>query len=140
MSSDAPVTASANRITALVVGTAFLALGAVGLAMTAGLPFTDPTGVLLLGVVSMNALQSMIHLAIGLVLVAAAIAGRTSSRLTTRVIGTLLLGLGLAGLFLSSTDVNVVAVNAAANLVHFAAAATLLAVGLGTDRAPARTR
>ena len=45
---------------------------------------------------------------------------------------------GLGGLFLSSTPQNVIAVNAAANLVHFTAAAVLLAVGLGTDREPAR--
>jgi len=129
---------SANRVTALVVGVAFLALGAVGLATTLGKPFADPIGVLLAGVVSVNAFQSVIHLTLGALLVAAAIAGRTPARLTTRVLGSLLLCLGLAGLFLSSTEQNVIAVNAAANLVHFLAAATLLAVGLGTDRAPAR--
>lgn len=138
MSSDAPVTASANRVTALVVGAAFIALGAVGLAMSAGIPFTDPIGVLLLGVVSINALQAVIHLAVGATLIASAIAGRTAARLATRVLGSLLLCLGIAGLFLSSTDHNVVAVNAAANLVHFTASATLLAVGLGTDRQPTR--
>lgn len=136
MSSAPPVTASANRITALVVGAAFLALGAVGLSVSLALPFTDPTGVLLLSTVSVNSLQDVIHLAIGALLVGAAIAGRTPARLTTRVLGTTLLVLGIAGLFLSSTEYNVIAVNAAANLVHFASAATLLAVGLGTDRTP----
>jgi len=132
------IAASANRVTALVVGLAFLALGVVGLVTTLGRPFADPVGVLLAGIVSLNSLQAVIHLAVGALLVAAAVAGRTAARLTTRVLGALLLCLGLAGLFLSSTEQNVIAVNAAANLVHFLAAATLLAVGLGTDREPAR--
>ena len=101
MTSAVPVTASANRITALVSGAAFLALGAVGLAIGAAVPPTSPTGVLLLGVVSVNPLQSVVHLVVGAALVAAAIGGRTPARLTTRIAGSLLLCLGLAGLFLS---------------------------------------
>jgi hypothetical protein len=135
-STAAPVTASANRITALAAGAAFIALGAVGLSVSLRLPFADPTGVLLLGTVSVNSLLAVTHIVLGALLVAAAIAGRTPARLTTRVLGTVFLMLGLAGLFLSSTEYNVFAVNAAANLVHFLAAATLLAVGLGTDRTP----
>lgn len=135
---EAPVTASANRVTAIVIGAAMLALGAAGFTVTLELPFTSPSGVLLLGVVSLNSLQNIVHLVLGVALVAAAIAGRSAARLATRVIGALLLCLGLAGLFLSSTDGNLIAVNAAANLVHFASAATLLAVGLGTDRTPSR--
>jgi hypothetical protein len=132
------IASSANRVTALVVGAAFLALGAVSLATTLDMPFADPIGVLLAGVVSVNSFQAVIHLALGALLIAAAFVGRTTARLTTRVLGALLLCLGLAGLFLPSTEQNVIAVNAAANLVHFLAAATLLAVGLGTDREPAR--
>jgi len=138
MTSEPPVTASANRVTALVVGAALLVLGVVGLAVTLSRPFADATGVLLLGVVSLNTLQNTVHLALGALLVSAALAGRTAARLTTRVLGTVLLALGIAGLFLSSTEHNVLAVNAAANLVHFLAAAILLAVGLGTDRVPGR--
>ena len=129
--------ASANRITALVVGAAFVALGVATLVVSAGTDFAGPAGVMLLGVVSVNPLLAVIHLALGAALVAAAIVGRTPARLTTRVLGALLLCLGLAGLFLSSTPQNVIAVNAAANLLHFTAAAVLLAVGLGTDREPA---
>ena len=138
MTNQAPVTASANRVTALVVGAAFLVLGAVGLIVTLPLPFADPRGVLLFDVVGLNSLQNLVHLVLGAVLVVAAIAGRTPARLATRVLGTVLLALGLTGLFLSSTEYNIIAVNAAANLVHFLAAATLLAVGLGTDRVAAR--
>jgi hypothetical protein len=92
--------------------------------------------VLFLGVVSLNSLQNLIHVGIGAILAVAAVVGRTHARLATRVLGTVLLALGIAGLFLSSTEHNLIAVNAAANLVHFTAAATLLAVGLGTDRNP----
>ena len=136
MSSPAPVTASANRITALAVGAALIVLGAVGFTVTLAVPTTDPVGVLFLGVVSLNSLQNLVHIGLGAILVVAAAVGRTQARLTTRVLGTVFLALGIAGLFLSSTEYNVLAVNAAANLVHFLAAATLLAVGLGTDRTP----
>jgi len=46
--------------------------------------------------------------------------------------------LGLAGLFVIGTGVNVLALNGADNVVHFASAVLLLAVGLGADR-PVKT-
>jgi len=129
---------SANRVTALVVGACYLILGALGFTVSTAFSFSHPVGAQLFGVVSVNSLQNVAHLVIGAALVAAALLGRTPARLATRGIGTLLLLFGIAGLFLSSTDYNVFAVNAAANLLHFASSATLLAVGLGTDREPAR--
>ena len=132
------VTESANRVTALVIGGCYLAIGALGFIVTSSVPFTDPIGSLLVGVVALNSLQNIVHLALGAALLVAALAGRTAARIATRVVGTMLLLLGIAGLFLASRDYNVFAVNAAANLLHFASAATLLAVGLGTDRAPSR--
>jgi len=132
------VTESANRVTALVIGGCYLAIGALGFIVTSSVPFTDPIGSLLVGVVALNSLQNVVHLALGAALLVAALAGRTAARVATRVVGTILLLLGIAGLFLASRDYNVFAVNAAANLLHFASAATLLAVGLGTDRAPSR--
>lgn len=125
---------SANRVTALVVGGALLLLGLLGFTVTLGLPSTDPVGAVLFGTISLNSLQNLVHVGFGVLLIIAAIMGRTQARLLTRVLGTLLLALGIAGLFLSSSEHNVLAVNAAANLVHFLAAAVLLAVGLGTDR------
>lgn len=127
---------SANRVVALVVGVALLALGVAGLVLTADMSLTDPVGALLVGFASLNPLQSLAHLLLALPLLVAAWAGRTWSRLANRVIGTLALAFGLAGLFLSSEEYNVVAVNGGANLLHFAAAVALLAVGLGTDASP----
>lgn len=129
---------SVNRITAGVFGLVYLLVGALGFTVTAAIPFTDPVGVLLFQTLSLNSLQNVVHLVLGAVLVAAALIGRTTARLVTRILGTLLLALGIAGLFISSTAGNLLAVNAAANLLHFASSATLLAVGLGTDREPPR--
>jgi len=129
---------SANRLTALIVGACFLIIGALGFTVSTAFSFDHPVGAMLFGVVAVNSLQNVVHLGLGAVLVAVALLGRTPARLATRLIGTLLLLFGIAGLFLSSTEVNIFAVNAAANLIHFASAATLLAVGLGTDRSPAR--
>ncbi len=127
------MTNSANRVVALVVGLAFLALGAVGVVLSWGVPLTDPAGVKLLEILALNPLLALTHVAMGAVLVIAAWRGRTASRLLNRIIGTVLLALGIAGLFLSATPENVIAVNGASNLAHFMAATVLLAVGLGTD-------
>lgn len=129
---------SANRVTALVIGAGYLVLGALGFTVSSALALTHPIGGLLFGVITVNSLQNIVHLVIGAVLVAAALLGRTAARLATRLGGTALLLLGIAGLFISGADYNLFGVNAAANLLHFASAATLLAVGLGTDRTPAR--
>ena len=127
------MTDSANRIVGLVVGAALLLLGVVGLVLTWGLSFTDPVGALLLGIVSLNPLLGLVHLALAAALLVATLRGRTAARLLNRVVGTAILALGIAGLFLSATPENVFAVSGATNLLHFLAATVLLAVGIGTD-------
>ena len=115
---------SPSRVTALVVGGVLLLVGALG--------FTATAQDWLFGILSVNAAQNVLHLVIGAALVAVALVGRAP--LLAALIGTLLLAVGVAGLFIINTPANVIAVNGAANLLHFASAAVLLAVGLGARR------
>ena len=86
----------------------------------------------LFGILSVNPAANVLHLVIGAALVGVAFTQRAP--LLDAIAGTLLLALGIAGLFIITTPFNVIAVNGAANLLHFASAAVLLAVGLGARR------
>ena len=108
---------SPNRVVGLVVGAAFIVLGAVGF-------FVNP-----LATMSVNPVQNALHLLVGAALLTCALVG--GSPPCNAIVGTFLLAVGIAGLFIISSDINVLAVNGAANLLHFASAACLLAVGLG---------
>ena len=129
---------SPNRLLALAGGLALALLGAGGLVAHATAPaaggFVSPPGVLLLGVLEVDPLQSLLHLAIGIALGAAGIAGRRSARAANQVAGTVFLLLGLAGLFVVGTPANLLALNGAGNVLHFGTATLLLAVGLGAER------
>ena len=115
---------SANRLTALIVGACFLIIGALG--------FTANPTDWLFGILSVNVAANVLHLGVGVLLIAVAFSPRAP--LLDAIAGTLLLALGIAGLFIITTPANVIAVNGAANLLHFASAAVLLAVGLGARR------
>lgn len=115
---------SPSRIVALVLGGAYVLVGAIG--------FTASPEEWLLGILSVNVAANLLHLVIGGLLVGIAFTARAA--LLDAIMGTLLLALGIAGLFIITTPANVIAVNGAANLLHFASAAVLLAVGLGARR------
>jgi hypothetical protein len=128
---------SPNRVVALAVGFAYLVFGGLSFGATVGLGFFDPEGFWLADVLAVNSAQNSLHLAIGAALIAFAFT-RWSAR-ANAIVGTALLAVGLAGLFLIATPANVIAVNGAANLLHFATSAGLLVVGLGADPAARRS-
>lgn len=120
---------SPNRIVALVVGLGYLAFGALSFGVTINVGFFDPDGFWLADVLAVNSAQNVLHLAIGAALVAFGFTRWAAQ--ANAIVGTVLLAVGIAGLFLIATPANVIAVNGAANLLHFATSAGLLVVGLG---------
>lgn len=130
---------SPNRLIGLIVGAVLLTLGLVGLVVTVGIGFVDARGVLLFGVLSLNPLQSLVHVLLGAAVLMTALSSVTASRIVNGAAGGVCLVLGLAGLFLVGTDANVFAVNVVGNVVFFGSAVALLAVGIGTER-PDATR
>jgi hypothetical protein len=118
------MSSSPSRITALALGGLLIIVGALG--------FTASEKNWLFGVLSVTTAQNLLHLAVGAALIAIAFSPRAP--LLTAITGTVLLAVGIAGLFAVGSPANLLGVNGAANLLHFLCAAVLLAVGLGARR------
>jgi len=126
---------SANRLLGLIVGAMFVLLGGFGFLATTDLGFFSQDGALFLGLFLLNPFQNVLHILFGAALVMAALSNLKASALINSVAGALLLVLGLVGLFLVGSPQNLLALNSADNVLHFGAAAILLAAGLGADTA-----
>ncbi len=125
------MTKSPNRVIGLIFGVIYIVVGLVGFTATTGVDFFATTGGLLLGIFEVNLAQNLLHLLFGAALFIAALASPKLSALANAGIGAVFLLLGLAGLFLVGNELNFLALNVADNVLHFASAAVLLAVGLG---------
>ena len=122
---------SPNRVLGAVVGAAYLLLGILGFTVTGGVGFFAPEGGLLLGLFEVNVAHNVLHILIGAALLIAGLSQARAARTVNSATGAVLVVLGLVGLFLVGSSLNVLAVNVADNVLHFGSAAVLLAVGLG---------
>lgn len=123
-----------NRLFAIAFGIVFLLLGAAAVAVSFGRPPFDPAGVPLLIVFTANSVQGVVTLVTGAVLLVPGIRSLRAARLVNRIMGTVLLVGGIAGLYLIGTPANVLALNASDVLVQFTASAFLLGASFGADR------
>ena len=122
---------SVNQTLALAFGVVYTLVGLAGFFVSE--TFAERVDDDLLGLFQVNHLHNVVHLLIGLALVA------TSRRLDTArganlAIGATYLVLGVIGWFIQDTGANVVALNEADHLLHLASGALLTAVAVGTDR------
>jgi len=124
-----------NRIAAAAAAVVFAIAGIWGVIASAGLGLTADPGALLAGLLGTNLLLSIIHLAIAASLAIGCVRGDSSARAANTTAGTLLLVIGLFGLFAVGTPANVLALNGITNVLHFAGASALLATGLGAPSA-----
>ena len=129
---------SPNRLLATVVGAIYLLLGVIGFVVSSGVSFFSMNGLTLFGVFGVNPLLSIIHILFGAALLMAAITTVRAAKTVDIVVGTACLVLGIVGLYIASSSVNVLALNAPDQTLHFATAVVLLAAGLGADRATAQ--
>lgn len=124
-----------NRTAALAGAALFAAVGGWGL--LAALSASDSTAeVVLAGVFSTSVALATLHLVVATVLAIGALLGDRWARPVNVALGTLLLALGIYGLFVIGTPANVLALNGADNVLNFAASSGLLATGLGAARHP----
>ena len=134
---------SPNRLLGVVFGVVYLLIGILGFFYTSGTGFISTSGGLILGIFEVNILHNVAHLLIGAVLLIAGLSGARAAKGANSTVGAVYLLLGIVGLFIAngSNPFNILALNAADNVLHFASAVVLLAVGLGADRAtrPAAT-
>lgn len=125
---------SPNRLLGVIFGAVYVLIGVLGFTVTSGTGFFATSGGLLLGIFEVNVFHNVAHILIGAALLLAGISRVSAAKNVNSVVGFAYLVLGLAGLFLVGTAFNILAINAADNVLHFASAALLLAVGLGADR------
>lgn len=127
---------SPNRLIATVFGAVYLLVGLLGFAVTSGIGFFATEGNNLI-VFEVNPLHNVIHLAIGAALLYAGLKSAAVARTVNAGVGAVYLLVGVVGLFLLSSPLNIIALNGADNVLHLASAVLLLGVGLSLDKSPA---
>lgn len=126
---------SPNRVLATAFGAVYVLIGILGFSVTSGVGFFATEGGLLLGLFQVNIFHNVAHILIGAALLIAGLSSVSAAKAVNSAVGATYLVLGLAGLFLIGSPLNILAINVADNVLHFASAAVLLAVGLGADKA-----
>jgi hypothetical protein len=134
MSTSTSLAQSPNRGLGIVVGIIFLLVGLFGFFVATPYPFATTQGTVLIGLFGLNALLSTIHVIVGAVLLLSGLLGARISKTVNVIFGLGLFVLGVFGLFFDHTGLNIFALNAASNLLHFAAAVVLLIVGISSDK------
>ncbi|UZX02512.1 DUF4383 domain-containing protein [Arthrobacter sp. CDRTa11] len=130
---------SPNRLIATVFGAVYLLVGLLGFAVTSGIGFFATEGANLI-IFEVNPLHNIIHLAIGAALLYAGLKSTALARTVNAGVGAVYLLVGVLGLFLLSSPLNIIALNGADNVLHLASAVLLLGVGLSLDKSPATAR
>ena len=123
-----------NSIVAYGFGAIFVLVGMAGFMVSSGHAAAGHEGGELLGLFQVNVLHNVVHIAVGAVMIGAAVAGTRAARTTNIIIGTTYLVLAIAGLFiLGDSPVNIIALNGADNGLHAVLGVALLGVGLAAD-------
>jgi hypothetical protein len=120
----------------VVFGIVYLLIGVLGFFITSGTGFVATSGPKLLGLFEINPLHNVAHLIVGAAVLIAALSGARAAKAVNTTVGAVYLLLGIVRLLIAggNNPLNILAINGADNVLHFATAVVLLAVGLGADR------
>lgn len=129
---------SPNRLLATVFGAVYLLVGVLGFFVTSGIGFFATEGRTVI-VFEVNPLHNIIHLAIGAALLIAGMKSVVAAKSVNITVGAVYLLVGVVGLFILDSALNIIALNGADNVLHLASAVLLLGVGLSQDKT-VRTR
>ena len=124
---------SPNRIVAVIAGAIFVLIGLLGFFVTSSVAFVSTQGALFLGF-EVNPLHNIVHILLGGILLYAGMRSVNLSKRVNTSVGAIFLIVGIIGLFVTNTEMNILALNTADNILHFVAAVLLLAVGLALDK------
>jgi hypothetical protein len=111
----------------------YLAGGVLGFTVTEGVGFADDRGDELLDVFRVNPLHNLVHLTIGIALVAAYIAGPRVVVTMAGIVGATYLLMGVVGPFLAA-DANVLALNGADHALHLSTGLVLAGAAFAGGR------
>jgi Domain of unknown function (DUF4383) len=132
---------SPNRAFGIVLGVIFIVGGILGFFITSVTPFTSTQGSTVIGLFEVNPLHTLIHLALGIVLLITGLVGPRTSRIANLLVGVIFAILGIFGFaVLANQSINIFAINGADDVLHWAAAVVLLAVAVGADRAAPKVK
>lgn len=134
------LTKSPNRLVATIFGVIYLLIGLIGFFVTSDVGFASREGDHLFGIFMINPLHNIVHVLIGAVLLAAGLKSVRHSKTANATVGGVYLLVGIIGLFILDSALNILALNHADNVLHFLSALILLGVGLGLERNVATTR
>ncbi|MCI0689393.1 MAG: DUF4383 domain-containing protein [Sporichthyaceae bacterium] len=122
-------TRTPNQLLGLVFGVVYILVGLVGFAITGAGGFAAHDGGHKLILFEINPLHNIVHLAVGALLALAAVRGAASARAVNTLVGAVYLAVGVVGLFLTSSEANILALNHPDNGLHLASALILLGIG-----------
>ncbi len=128
---------SPNRLIATIFGAVYLLVGILGFFVTSGVGFFATEGQNLI-IFAVNPLHNVIHLAIGAALLIAGLSSIPAARGVNTTVGAVYLLVGIVGLFLLGSSLNIIALNGADNVLHLASAVLLLGIGLSQDKSESR--
>lgn len=126
-----------NQVLALAFGVVYALVGLAGFLVTGDVPFVGQEGDPLI-LFDVNGLHNIVHLLIGVALIAAA-RRLDTARGANLAIGVTYLVLGALGPVINDTAVDVIGLNGADHVLHLVSGALLTAVALATDKG-ARSR
>ena len=130
---------SVNKLVGIVFGGVYVLVGLLGFTVSGGSSFAGTDGGLLLGIFMVNPLHNIAHILVGALLLAGGLAALQMAKSVNTMVGAVYLVLGVLGLFLLNSTADILALNSADNMLHFASALLLLVIGLGADRTQVRT-
>jgi hypothetical protein len=123
-----------NTLVAFAFGAVFVLVGLAGFFVTGGHHAVGQDGGKLLGLFQVNVVHNLVHLAVGAVMIGAAIAGARAAKAVNLLFGVVYLVVFVFGLFALGNSLNFLALNGADNGLHLALGAVLVASGLLLDR------
>jgi len=117
-----------------VLGVVYLLVGLIGFAVTGFGDFATYESNEKVIFFEVNGLANVVHLAVGALLLFSAMKSVAAAKGSNVLGGAIYLALGIIGLFILDSDLNILSLNGPDNVLHLASAAVLLGVGLSMDK------
>jgi hypothetical protein len=133
---DADESSQTNALAAFTFGAVFAVIGLLGFTVSGGHDPVGHRGGHLLGLFQVNVLHNLVHLALGTLMIFAAVTGTRPAAVSNVLVGAVYLAIGAIGGFVTGTSLNVLALNGADHALHLVLGAVLLAIGWLADRRP----
>ena len=123
---------SLNQTLSLAFGAVYAAVGLLGFAVSSDVDFAGQDGASLLGF-DVNGLHNIVHLLIGVALLAASRA-HASARAANLAIGSVYVLLAVLGPFINDTAADIIGLNGADHVLHLLSGVLLVGVAVAADK------